>query len=260
VAELDQNPPAFNVPAVVAGLIGTLVGVHLIMVLLDPAEQNRMIAYFALSPARYAPQPDGTYVLLPGGLLNDLLGFVSYIFLHANWTHLFFNSIWLLAFGTPVARRMGAVRFLSFFFVCGIIGAITHVVLHAGEFAFVVGASGAVSGLMGGAARFVFLTGGPLGLMTARDPSLPGAPRAQATIFKSLTDRRTLIFVGVWVGLNFLFGLTGITLSGETVSIAWEAHLGGFVAGLLLFGMFDPMRKSPSGGPGNVGYGKWRGD
>lgn len=266
MAEFDQNesegrePPAFNVPTVVIGLIGALVGVHVILQFMDPAEQNRLIAYFALSPARYGATLDGDYIPLPGGLAVDLVGFVSHLFLHANWTHLIFNSIWLLVFGSPVARRIGAIRFLLFFLVCGIIGGITHVSLHAGELAFVVGASGAISGLMGGAARFVFLAGGPLGLMAARDPSLPGAPSAHATIVQSLTDRRTLIFVGVWIGINLVFGLSGFTLSGETVSIAWEAHMGGFLAGLLLFGLFDPIKPSPSGGPGNVGYGKWRGD
>jgi len=266
VAEFDQNdgerrePPAFNAPGVVLGLIGALVGVHIISLFMDPAEVNRLIAYFALSPARYGAPLEGDYIPLPGGIVVDMAGFVTHMFLHANWTHLIFNCIWLLAFGTPIARRIGAVRFLFFFFICGIIGGITHVSIHAGELAFVVGASGAISGLMGGAARFVFLSGGPLGLMAAQDPSLSGAPSAQASIFKSLTDRRTLIFVGIWMGINVVFGVWGVALSGETVSIAWEAHLGGFVAGLLLFGLFDPVRPSPSGGPGNVGYGKWRGD
>lgn len=256
----SSAPPAFNAPAVVLSLVGALFGVHLLVTFMDPAEANRLIAYFALSPARYAPLTTGEVVPLPGGMLVDLAGFVTHIFLHADWGHLIFNSIWLLAFGTPVARRFGAVRFLLFFLICGIIGGLTQVVVDAGELVFIVGASGAVSGLMGGAARFVFLVGGPLGLITARDPSLPGAPRAQATIVQALTDRRTLLFVGVWLGLNLLFGLSGLSLSGETVSIAWEAHLGGFAAGLLLFGFFDPMKQSPSGGPGNVGYGEWRGD
>lgn len=266
MADFDQDngsraePPAFNAPAVVIGLIGMMVGVHVIGTFLDPAAQNRLIAYFALSPARFAPLPSGDYLPLPGGVFVDLAGFVTHMFLHANWTHLIFNAVWLLAFGTPLARRFGAVRFLGFFFLTGIIGGLAHVVIHAGELAFVVGASGAISGLMGGAARFVFLADGPLGLMTARDPSMPGAPRAQATILRALTDRRTLLFVGVWLVLNLVFGLSGLTLDGETAAIAWEAHLGGFVAGLLLFGLFDPMRRSPSGGPGNVGYGEWRGD
>jgi len=230
VADQHQisEPPAFNAPAVVLGLVGALFGVHLLATFMDQAEANRLIAYFALSPARYAPLATGEVVPLPGGMLVDLAGFVTHIFLHADWGHLIFNSIWLLAFGTPVARRFGATRFLIFFLICGIIGGLTHVIIHAGELVFVVGGSGVVSGLVGWAAMFVFLAGGPLGLITALDPSFPGAPRAQATILQALSDRRTLVFVGVWLGLNLLFGLSGLSLSGETVSIAWEAHLGGF--------------------------------
>ena len=155
-----SEPPAFNAPAVVLGLVGALFGVHLLATFMDQAEANRLIAYFALSPARYAPLATGEVVPLPGGMLVDLAGFVTHIFLHADWGHLIFNSIWLLAFGTPVARRFGATRFLIFFLICGIIGGLTHVIIHAGELVFVVGASGAVSGLMGAAARFVFLAGG----------------------------------------------------------------------------------------------------
>ncbi|HEX7775144.1 MAG TPA: rhomboid family intramembrane serine protease, partial [Parvibaculum sp.] len=107
-------------------------------------------------------------------------------------------------------------------------------------------------------ARFVFLTGGPLGGLGGSSYGTT-APRAQASIGRALTDRRVLIFVAVWIGLNFLFGPTGITVTGEAVNVAWEAHLGGFLAGLLLFGFFDPYRTSPSGGPGNVGYGEWSG-
>ena len=66
---------------------------------------------------------------------------------------------------------------------------------------------------------------------------------------------------GVWIGLNLLFGATALSgILGVAVQVAWEAHLGGFLFGLLVFGLFDPLRWSPSGGPGNVGYGEWLGD
>jgi membrane associated rhomboid family serine protease len=83
--------------------------------------------------------------------------------------------------------------------------------------------------------------------------------RADASIRAALKNRNVLIFVGVWIGLNFLFGPTGISPTGEAADIAWEAHLGGFFAGLLLFGLFDPIQASASGGPRNVDYGQWRG-
>lgn len=256
-----REPPAFNVPAVILWLIVVLLSFHVIGTFLTDESLTKLILLFALIPARYAP-PDGFYQFYPGGWPADVWTLLSYSFLHATWMHIVFNLVWLLAFGTPVARRLGTIRFLIFYAVCAVAGAVVHLSAHAGEMAPVIGASAAVSGLMGGAARFVFLADGPLGRLGQSfrgDTGGGQAPRAQASLRQALSDPRVLIFVGVWIGLNLLFGTTGLTVTGETVAIAWEAHLGGFAAGLLLFGLFDPIRRSPSGGPGNVGYGEWRG-
>lgn len=253
-----REPPAFNAPFVVLALIALLIGAFTVFVNLSDDAQRTVLIYFALFPARFTEVPGHPDLVFPGGVAANLCSLVTYTFLHGSWTHVFFNAVWLLAFGSPVARRIGATRFLLFYFICGIAGALLQVFLNPGSLVPVVGASAAISGLMGGAARFVFLAGGPLGgLGGAGSPST--APRAQASIGRALTDRRVLIFVAVWIGLNFLFGPTGLTPTGDQVNIAWEAHLGGFLAGLLLFGLFDPYRTSPSGGPGNVGYGEWLG-
>jgi membrane associated rhomboid family serine protease len=252
------EPPAFNVPSIILALIGTMLVAYAFFAWARLERQEEMLILFALFPARFiapAAHPD---MVFPGGLLGDFWTLITYTFMHGSWTHVAVNSIWLLAFGSPIARRIGNLRFALFYFFCGIVGGLLHVVMNGGSLAPVVGASAAISGLMGGAARFVFLADGPLGgLGGARGPS--SAPRAQASIGAALSDRRVLIFVGVWIGLNFLFGPMGITLTGETAQVAWEAHLGGFLAGLLFFGFFDPYRSSPSGGPGNVGYGEWSG-
>ena len=261
MADLQEykEPPAFNAPSVVIALVAAIFAVFLLQAYGGREMSGNLLIWGSLIPARYAPAVDGNLYFFPGGILADLWTFITYAFLHGGWTHVIFNSIWLLAFGTPVARRIGTARFLTFYLICAIIGGITHVVIYAGELTPVVGASAAVSGLMGGAARFVFLAGGPLGMIGTGQTGLPGAPRAQASILQALTDRRTLIFIAIWIGMNLLFGITGLTPSGQIVSVAWEAHLGGFFAGLLLFGFFDPIKTSPSGGPGNVGYGEWKG-
>ncbi|MFT6510142.1 MAG: membrane associated rhomboid family serine protease [Parvibaculaceae bacterium] len=252
-----KEPPAFNVPSVILGLLSAMWLVYALVSFEDMQTQINVMAQYGFMPARYTGTEGVVYGNFPGGLLSDILGFVSYAFLHGSLTHILLNSVWLVVFGTPVARRIGVVRFLSFYLVCAALAAIFHMMLHVGSTGVVIGASGAVSGLMGGAARFIFLTPGPLGALQGGTPN-GQAPRAQATLFQSLSDRRTLIFVGLWVGLNFLFGVSGLSPNGATVSIAWEAHLGGFLAGLLLFGFFDPLQRSASGGPGNVDYGEWR--
>ncbi|MDO8839574.1 MAG: rhomboid family intramembrane serine protease [Parvibaculum sp.] len=250
-----REPPAFNVPGAVLALLVAIVGLHLLIEWLPAAAQRDVLFFFALFPLRYEGVVEG----LPGGLGAALWTPITYTFLHGGWTHLIVNSVWLLAFGSPIARRFGALRFFLFYFLCGAAGAFLHVTIYPASPMPVVGASAAISGLMGGAARFVFLGDGPLGALGGGQGS-GGAPRRSAGILASLTDRRTLIFVGVWIGLNYLFGATALSGAlGVTAQVAWEAHLGGFLAGLLLFGLFDPIRYSPSGGPGNVDYGEWLG-
>src|SRR5262245_65853199 len=84
----------------------------------------------------------------------DVWTFVTYAFIHADWTHLLVNSIWLLPFGSAVARRFGAVRFLAFFAVAAAAGAALHLATHAGEQFPMIGASAAISGTMAAAMRF----------------------------------------------------------------------------------------------------------
>ncbi|MEX0840552.1 MAG: rhomboid family intramembrane serine protease [Parvibaculum sp.] len=255
-ASPHKEPPAFNVPGAVLALLVAIVGVHLLIEWLPVEAQHRVLLLFALMPLRY----DGVVEGLPGGLGAELWTPVTYTFLHGGWTHLIVNSVWLLAFGSPIARRFGVLRFFLFYFLCGAAGALLHVLIYPASPMPVVGASAAISGLMGGAARFVFLGDGPIGALGGGQ-GFRGAPRRRAGILASLADRRTLIFVGVWIGLNFLFGATALSGAlGVTAQVAWEAHLGGFLAGLLLFGLFDPIRYSPSGGPGNVDYGEWLGE
>ena len=75
---------------------------------------------------------------------------------HAGWVHLVVNVLWMLAFGSAVARRVGDRKFVVFSVMCGVAGAVTHLVCHFGEMAPVVGASAAISGQMAGALRFIF--------------------------------------------------------------------------------------------------------
>jgi membrane associated rhomboid family serine protease len=91
---------------------------------------------------------------------------------------------------------------------------------------------------MAGASRFVFASGGPMwGRGGAAAYHHPAAPLSVV-----MRDRRVLTFLGVWFGLNLLFGLTSGQTGLASGTIAWEAHIGGFVAGLLLFPLFDPVK------------------
>jgi membrane associated rhomboid family serine protease len=256
--EPGKEPPAFNVPSIVLAIVGALIVAFAAFDWASFEQQNEALIFFALFPARYIASATHPDLIFPGGVAGDLWTLVTYTFMHGSWTHVIVNAVWLLAFGSAIARRIGSARFLLFYFFCGIVGALLHVVFYGGSLVPVVGASGAISGLMGGAIRFVFLADGPLGAL-AGQAGRSSAPRASVGVIQALSDRRVLAFVGIWMGLNVLFGVTGFSPSGEVANIAWIAHLGGFLAGLLFFGIFDPYRSSPSGGPGNVGYGEWSG-
>jgi membrane associated rhomboid family serine protease len=161
---------------------------------------------------------------------------VTYAFLHAGWEHVIFNSLWLLVFGAPVMQRFGLLRFAVFFAATAALAALAHMLVNPRDVHVLLGASGAVSGLTAAALRFAFTSDG-FGPQSFHAPAPP--------IRVALQDRRVIVFVLVWFGLNLLAGL-GMPLGGSGgVRIAWEAHVGGFIAGLVLFPVFDPVPGRP---------------
>jgi membrane associated rhomboid family serine protease len=240
--------PMFNVPPVVVATLAVLALVHAVRSLvLSPQQDLQVLLLFAFIPARYDPSmlPGGTF---PGGLGADIWTFVTYALIHGDFTHLLVNAVWLLPFGTAVARRFGAARFLAFCAVTAAAGAALHLVTHAGEILPMIGASAAISGMMAAAMRFAFQHGGPLGMWRADRAQSYHAPAAP--LLAALRDPRVFAFVAVWFGLNALLGLGSISITGAEQAIAWQAHIGGFLAGLVLFALFDPVPKPvPSPGP-----------
>ncbi|HZL30377.1 MAG TPA: rhomboid family intramembrane serine protease [Pseudolabrys sp.] len=245
-----QREPLFNVPTVIVVLLAALAAIHGVREWLLSEEWDIWFVYtFAFVPARY----DASIVLggvLPGGFGAEIWTFVTYAFLHGSWTHYAVNAVWLLAFGSAVARRFGAMRFLAFFAVTAAAGALMHLVTNAGSPAPMIGASASISGAMAAAMRFAFQRGGPLGFMRGDEDESYRVPALPLT--GVLSDPRVLIFLAVWFGINILFGLAATPLTGANESVAWQAHIGGFLAGLLLFSWFDPKpRAFPYDGPGD---------
>lgn len=251
--------PMFNIPAVVAALIGVFLLLHGFRELAPAVDGFTWLYQLAFVPARVSwwLQPDdfmtrlldslqgmppgeaGAYLAL-GRLIvaNESLApwsVITHAFLHGSWTHAILNSVWLLAFGAPLANRFGAVRFVIFFAVCAIGGAIAHFLSGPMDVIPMIGASGAISGCMGAAMRFAFnvrggLLGGPASVHMARADTLAG----------TLRNRSAMLFAAAWFATNILFGVLAGPLGISESSIAWQAHIGGFIAGLLLFGLFDP--------------------
>jgi membrane associated rhomboid family serine protease len=230
------SEPIFNVPPIVTATLAALCIVHAVRELVLSADvDNLLVLYTAFIPARYE-----TAVLhYPGGLGADAWTFVTYAFLHGGVTHLGFNAVWLLVFASPVARRFGTLRFAAFFVATAVAGALAHLATHPGDPGMMVGASAAISGFMAAAMRFAFQRGGPLGLLGHQD-DLAYRVKA-ASLAASFRDPRIVAFLAVWFGLNLLFGSGIVSVADTEQPIAWQAHIGGFLAGLFGFSLFDPV-------------------
>lgn len=128
----------------------------------------------------------------------------------------------LAAFGTPVARHFGPARAVAFYLLSGLGAALAHYALYPASPYPMIGASGAISGMFAGT------------LLLMRRFS------------RRASDRKAnAVMITVWVGMTVLFALFDVGIGGENV--AWVAHLGGFVAGLLLFPLLQPRQRDDPG-------------
>ncbi len=228
----ETRQPVFNVPGIVLATIVLLLAVHSLRAfVLGPVADERLIFDTSFVPACYGIDCAELYGRSVGaGLWTPL----THALLHGDWTHLTLNAVWLLAFGAPVARRLGSLRYAAFLTAGALAGAAVFFVRDPNLLAPMIGASGAVSALMGGACRFAF---GPLG----RDPQEQRfAPRL--TVAESMSNRTILVFVVIFFATNLLTASSFGTYLGGGAPIAWEAHLGGFVLGFLAFGLFERRR------------------
>jgi membrane associated rhomboid family serine protease len=262
-----KSEPIFNLPAIVVIVIGALVAVHLWRLVLSFERDLAVLAEFAVVPARFALDfgwmdqariMQDTLAGLSGREASERMAVARYFvdgggprwwslltygLLHSGTAHIVMNTIWLAVFGSPLARRLGPGGFLAIIGLGTIAGALAHIVMHAGDVVPLVGASAGVSAATGAAARFVFSGGIRFGAM-ADDQyvrSLPALPLGG--LFQ---NRQAVVFVGLWFVSNWLFGSGVVAFGNDDASIAWEAHVGGFLAGLLLFPLLDRLASAPA--------------
>lgn len=231
---LSRREPAFNLPGSLVAALALLTAIHILRsYLLSPSTDEFVILTFAFIPARYA-------MPLAGQDLGWLWSPVTYSLLHGSWEHLVFNAFWMVAFGAPVARRIGPARFVVFWCLSAAAAVALHSAMHWGEMIVVVGASGVVSALMGAAARFVF---SPSGRISRQFSHL----NRRLTIRQSLSNRSVLVFSGIWFLTNFLIGFGQLFGAASGAAIAWEAHIGGFLFGFIFFPLFDAVGRATHG-------------
>jgi membrane associated rhomboid family serine protease len=234
-APAPSQEPIFNVPGVVVALLAVMVAVHLGRQLLSETTDDWLVLALALIPARY----DGAMMLLPGKVLAAWTSPITHMFVHGDMTHLILNGASLLAFGGVIARRLPVLQFLLFALFVGLCGALAFFLANPGEPAPMIGASGAISGLMAAALRLMF------GAIDQGSEGQAGEVLRHHTgeiklmsLTTTLQDRRIQTATLVWLMING-FAAFGLGTPGASGAIAWEAHVGGYFAGLLALGAFD---------------------
>src|SRR4051794_26995942 len=241
--------PILTLPGALTTYVGLLAAVHL-RVLLPPDLEYWTIEVFGFIPKRY----DSTLLAtpFPGGSPAKVWSFLTYSLLHANLSHLGFNVLWLLPFGSAVARRFGVARFFLFMAVTALSRALAHLVTHEHEVAPMIGASASVSGAMAAAIRFAFVQGSFLSFRRGDADAAALVPAL--SLPKALRNPRVLGFLAVWFGVNIIFGIGSIAIGADGASVAWQAHIGGFFFSLLLVSPFSPGSPIPRRGGGAAPY------
>ena len=138
------------------------------------------------------------------------------MFLHGGWGHLGGNMLFLWIFGDNLEHRIGHLRFLTFYLVCGIAAGLAHIVFNSQSTVPTVGASGAISGVLGG-----YL------LMFPRN-------RVYVLTWGGVIAVPALFMLGLWILMQFINGIGEVAHTPETGGVAYIAHIGGFVAGMVL--------------------------
>lgn len=199
----DDDRNVTITPLVTYGLIV----INVLVFLLELSAGDRFINEWAFVPARFSNNPTG-----------EADNFITAMFMHGGWMHLFGNMLYLWIFGNNVEDRFGHVRFLIFYLVSGILATFAQYFVMPGSPIPNVGASGAIAGVLG-----AYL------LMFPRQ-------QVQVAIGYAVMPMPALIVIGFWIVLQLFSGVGSIAATDETAQggVAYMAHVGGFFAGLAL--------------------------
>lgn len=177
----------------------------------------------------------GQSLRLYAGPTPIYLTLLSSMFMHGDWGHIFGNMLYLWIFGDNIEDRLGHLKYLGFYLLCGLIASLTHIYFGPNSVVPSLGASGAIAGVLG-----AYLV-----LYPHRS--------VRVLLFRSIVEMPALIVIGFWGLLQFLNGFGSLGSAGGGGGVAYMAHVGGFVAGMVLILFF--RRGS---GPRRVSYDHWR--
>jgi len=207
----DDNSARRTVPVVTYALIA----LNVLVFFLELNGGESFIQQWSVVPRRLTQNPGGDFITV----------FTS-MFMHGGWLHLGGNMLYLWIFGDNVEDRFGHAKFAVFYLLCGIAATVAQVAFSAGSNVPNLGASGAIAGVLG---AYLILF-----------------PREQVRVLmgRGVVPLPALAVIGMWIVLQFINGIGSITQSAETGGVAYMAHIGGFVAGLILTFLFGGRRSA----------------
>ena len=212
---LKDSNPTERFPIVTVLFMAMSILVYLYEVALGEGRGEYFIGAFALVPARLFHA-----AAVPGPLPAGVTLFTS-MFLHGGLFHLAGNMLYLWIFGNNVEDAMGRVRFMVFYLLCGMIAAVSHAATNTQSLIPMIGASGAVSGVLG-AYLLLYPHARVLTLFTLG-------------FFVRMIEVPAMVVLGFWLVFQFLSAMIS---QGSGGGVAWYAHIGGFLAGMVLIGLF----------------------
>jgi membrane associated rhomboid family serine protease len=205
-----------NYPVVNSAIIGLNVLVYLIQ-MAQGGQADRFVYIYGLVPARYSLPHIASYF----SVQNQLFSLISFMFLHGSFWHLIGNMWSLYIFGDNIEDRLGSLRYLLFYLLCGLTSGLSHLLLNLNSNVPTIGASGAIAGVMG--AYF---------LLFPKSRILTLIPVLFIPFFIEIP---AYFFLGIWFLLQFL---SAAGADGSAGGIAWWAHIGGFISGMILLKVF----------------------
>ncbi len=222
---IRDTQPSENFPVATYAVIGINSAVFLMQLMIGFGDKGFFYTY-GLVPAKFTVYDFARHF----SDINRIFSFVSFMFLHGGFLHFLGNMWFLYIFGDNVEEHFGTIRFAGFYFICGIVSGIFHILLNPVSMVPTIGASGAIAGVMG--AYFILFPG-------ARILTL-----IPIIIIPWIIEIPAFIFLGFWFLIQF-FNATG---SGSGSGIAWWAHVGGFAAGILLVKLNRKLPKTGTAG------------
>lgn len=188
-----------------------LIALNVLMFLVELSNGDAFINQWSFVPSRFAANPSGQFLTI-----------FSSMFMHAGWIHIGGNMLYLFIFGDNVEDRLGHLRYLIFYLLCGIAASFAQYLVSIGSSVPNLGASGAIAGVLG---AYIIM--------------FPGE-RVRVLMGYAVVQMSALVVIGFWILLQVISSLSTFTASSQTGGggVAYMAHIGGFLAGIVLTFIF----------------------